>query len=558
MTSFASLTQFCSRPLSLGLPHAPLRRGCSQVSILALLAGVSAACVTGNGVTMSPGSTADAGATPPSKVDAGSWLADGSSIPAVDSGPDGGSSPGTEGGLGPDAGPIWPLNLDSAAIYSVFTPMYSDAGTLDAVTADLPRIRNLGFDVLYLLPVTPVGQATSATSAVGAHPTYDSPYCVHDYYAIDAALGTEASLESLVQSAHALGMYVVLDEVLNHTAWDNALLTAHPEFYLHSDGNPQNVASIEHAFTYLDVAQLDYATTTNGTTNGLAAYMTSMLTHALTTYDVDGFRFDAADDPYGNGRMITAGFWQSLRPALEAVKPGVLMLGEELDPDLANAPFDLDYGWILQGLYGIDGAAANGLAQVASGGDAAALQTAWTAEKTGYPGAMRHMTLLQDWDLDEDLVLYGGAPNAMAAAAFAFTIDGVPLLFNGEEVGNDRSGVNTHTVVDWSGPNAASFTAFYTSLLALRNGSSALQQGAVTWIGNTSASQVVSYTRSDSTATFLVTLNFSNAPVSGTVSAPSASAWTDVSPTGSPGGTTHPLPPAFSLAPYDFAVFRAD
>ena len=219
---------------------------------------------------------------------------------------------------------------------------------------------------------------------------------------------------------------------------------------------------------------------------------------------------------------------------------------------LADAPFELDYGWQLQGLYG-----AGGLQQVATGGNADLLAQAWQSQKNGYPAEMKHMTLLQDWDLDEDLNLYGGAANTMAAATFDFTIDGLPLLFNGEEVGNDKSGVNTHTAIDWNGPNAATFAPFYKSLLALRNANTALQQGSVAWIDNTAEAQVVSYVRSDASATFLVAINFSGATVVGTLSAPAAAGWTDVSPQGSPGGAAHAPPPAFSLKAYDFAVFRA-
>jgi glycosidase len=443
---------------------------------------------------------------------------------------------------GADGGPLGPIDLRSATIYSVYPPVYSQAGTLAAVTSDLQRIHDLGFDVLYLLPVTPLGQPT------GSHPAFGSPYCVHDYASVNPALGTEQDLKALVAAAHALGMHVILDEVLNHTAWDNLLVTTHPEYYLHSDGNPQNVASIVQAFTYADVAQLDYKTPTNG----LAKYMTDMLASWLRTYDVDGFRFDTADSPYGAGRMLPASFWQALRPQLEAVKPGVLMLGEEEDPDLAGAPFELDYGWHLQGLYGMAG-----LQQVANGGNAGLLQQTWTDQTTGYPAGMRHMTLLQDWDLEEDLKLYGGVANTLAAATFVFTIDGVPLLLDGEEVGNDKSGVNTHTLIDWSGPNAAAFAPFYKSLLALRNGNKALQQGAVAWISSSAPASVVSYTRSDASATFLVVINFSGAAVTGSVAAPATNGWTDVSPAGSPGGQAHTAPPALSLAAYDFAVFRA-
>ncbi len=268
---------------------------------------------------------------------------------------------------------------------------------------------------------------------------------------------------------------------------------------------------------------------------------------------MDGFRFDTADDPFGPGRLIPADFWQGLRPQLEAVKPGLLMLGEEEDPALADAPFELDYGWHLQGKYGN-----GGLSQVATGGAADLLQQAWQYGKTGWPAAMKHMTLLQDWDFDEDLKLYGGVPNTLAAATFNFTMDGVPLLFDGEEVGNDNSVFNSHAPIDWNSPNAAAFTSFYQSLLALRNGAPALQNGAVTWVTSSVPAHVVSYTRSDASATYLVVVNFSNAAVTGTVASPAASGWTDVSPVGSPGGTTHAAPPALSLKAYDFAVFRAN
>jgi cyclomaltodextrinase / maltogenic alpha-amylase / neopullulanase len=464
--------------------------------------------------------------------------------PAHDAGLDAASSQNGAPDLGAttDGGRLGPIALGSAAIYSVFPNLYSQAGTFAAVTQDLQRIHDLGFDVLYLSPVTPVGQAS------GSHPAYGSPYCVHDYMAINPAFGDAADLKLLVQTAHALGMYVILDEVLNHTAWDNPLITQHPEYYLHSDGNPQNVASIEQAFTYADVAQLDYKTPANG----LAAYMTNMLTYQIQTFDIDVFRFDTADAPYGAARMIPLGLWQALRQSLAQVKSGLLLLGEEEDPDLAIDPFALDYGWHLQGLYGM-----GGLRQVATGSDASLLQQAWSYEHTGWPAAMLHMTLLQDWDLEEDLKLYGGVANTMAAAVFTFTMDGVPLLFNGEEVGNDNSGVNTRAVIHWSSPNAAAFTPFYKSLVALRKSNPALQQGSVTWIANSAASSVASYTRTSANVTFLVAINFSDAAVTGTLAAPTANGWTDVTPAGSPSGTSHPVPPTLSLLAHDFAVFRA-
>jgi cyclomaltodextrinase / maltogenic alpha-amylase / neopullulanase len=445
-----------------------------------------------------------------------------------------------------DASALPPLDLSSAVIYSVYPAIFSAAGNLEGVTAQLPRIHDLGFNVLSVMPVTPIGQATAQ------HQTFNSPYCVHDFYGLNAAYGTPLDLTALVQAAHQLGIYVILDEELNQTSWDNELITEHPEYYVHSDKDPSNVASIEEAFTLADVAQLDYQTIPE---TGVQTYMTTMLEYWLTTYDIDGFRFLTADVPQGSP-MIPATFWQGLRPALEAVKPNILMWADEEDPALAGAPFELDYGWVLRGgQVGQTGGA--GLQQVANGADATELQQAWQAQVTGYAG-VRHTTLLQNWDLDEDLKVYGGVANTMAAATFNFTIDGVPMLWNGEEVANDASGPDTHTLIDWNAPNAATFTALYKSLLALRNAHTALQQGAVTWVTNNAPDQVVSYARSDSSGTLLVVINFSEAAVKGTVTPPAANGWTDLSPTGSPGGTTHVAPPNLSLQPYDFEVFRAD
>jgi glycosidase len=509
----------------------------------ALLLACAAASCGGSGDV--PGAAGDAAAD--AAVDGGGPR-DGSADAFAEASVDGSVAPAdaaaadaTDASPAKDAGSLPPLDLASAAIYGVYPSIFSAGGKLADVTAQLPRIHALGFDVVWLMPVTPVGQPT------GGHPASGSPYCVHDYTTVNPDYGTSADLVALVQAAHALGVRVILDEVLNHTAWDNPLVTQHPEYYLHSDGNPQNVASIEQAFTFADVAQLDYKSQ-----NGLAAYVTQMLSTWVTAYDLDGFRFDTADAPYGDGRMIPASFWLALQASLEGVKPGLLLLGEEQDPALADAPFQLDYGWTLQGQYG-----PGGLKQVANGADASLLQSAWTAQKAGEPATMQHMTLLQDWDMDADLSMYGGAAQTMAAATFDFTIDGVPLLFAGEEVGNDRSGDNTHTPIDWTGPNAATFGSFYASLLALRNGATALRRGAVTWVTSSAPSHVASFTRSDASATYLVLVNFAGSAVTGTVAAPAANGWTDVSPAGSPGGHAHPLPPSLSLAAYDFAVFEA-
>ena len=432
--------------------------------------------------------------------------------------------------------PSW---LNSAVIYGVNPEIFSTSG-FSGVTSQITRLKNLGVNVIWLMPIYPRGVA------VNGHPSFNSPYCIQNFQAVNPNFGTSADLTNLITTAHNNGMKVILDAVCNHTSWDNALITSHPEYYVHTDGNSTNVNSIAAVNGLSDVAQLNYGSSATVT------YMTNVLKWWITTYNVDGFRFDYADYPVGSGASMPKSFWTSLRPALESVKSDILMLGEEQDVNLATTPFEVDYGWNMYS-YGTLAALTHSL-------DATTLQYQWQWPYTinvAQPAGMKHMNIQDDWDLDRDVVKYGGNAQAMAAAAFDFTIDGIPLLYNGMEAANNNGGVNSHTQINWSGSAATTFATFYTRLLALRNGSAgALQQGGTTWVTNSAPSQVSSYYRGSSGNEYLVEINTAAGTVTGTLSPPGSGTWTDVTPPGAPGGTTHTAPPNFSLQGYDFAIFH--
>ncbi len=440
----------------------------------------------------------------------------------------------------PASSPAW---LNGALIYNIYPEIFSAGGNFAGISAQLPRLHELGVNVIWLMPISPIAQGNN-----NGHPNVGSPYAIRDHTAINPAYGDAAELKRLVASAHALGMKLILDMPLNHTSWDNPLLTRHPEFYLHSDGNPNNVASIQQAFSFTDVAQLNYQWRVGGVLQtGLQTYMTDMLKNWISEFDIDGFRFDMPDNPAGDNRMIPASFWQGLRPQLEAIKPGLLMLGEEQNKALSTTPFQLNYGWRLQ----------SELIKAALVGPAG-ISAAWKEQQDGWPAGSMHMTILQDWDLDSDLKLYGSSAGVMAAAAFNFTMNGVPLLWNGEEVGNTNGSNNTHALIDWTGANAKAFTALYAGLISLRQSNSALQQGSVTWLTTSKPNQVLAYERADANGEFLVLINFSTTAAEGSLtSLPAGSAsWTEQTPASAPFGASHVAPPKFKLAAYDFAIFR--
>lgn len=430
--------------------------------------------------------------------------------------------------------PLWPA---TSVIYTLYPEIFSPQGNFAGVTAQLPRLKALGVSDVWVMPVTPVGKP------IPGHGAFDSPYCVHDFYGINPAYGTEADLKTLIASAHRMGMRVLLDEVLNHTSWDNALITQHPEFYVHSDGNPNNPASIEQAFNYSDVAQLDYSNP------ALRAYMTQMLRYWITTYNVDGFRFDSANNPDGAARKIPADFWQQLGTDLRQTKPNVLMLGEEETPDLARKPFALDYAWRMYDPAG------HGALKDAANGDASRVQPAWQSQVTDFPTGMQHMSVQDDWDTPRDINSFGGKTGAQAVAVFNFTNTGIPLLYNGMEVGNAAGTTNPHAPIVWANGDP-SFTTFYHSLITLRHQNPALTQGVMTWLPNSLPKQLLSYTRAGGGSEFLITINPTGTPLSGKITATLGTGWKAVSVAGAEASASFSALPSVALPPRSFTVYR--
>ncbi len=438
---------------------------------------------------------------------------------------------------GPSAAdaPAWPAD---SVIYTLYPSIFSPQGDFAGVTAQLGRLKSLGVTDIWIMPVTPIGKAFNG------HPTVNSPYCVHDFYGVNPAYGTPADLHTLITKAHALRMRVLLDEVLNHTSWDNPLITQHPEYYVHSDNNPKNPNSVKMAFNYSDVAQLNYANP------GLRAYMTRMLRFWITQYKVDGFRFDSANNPDGPGRMIPADFWQGLGRSLRQTKPNVLLLEEGETPDLARKPFSLDYAWRMY-----DPGGHGALKSASNGGDASQVETAWQSQVSDFPVGMQHMSVQDDWDTPRDVNSFGGPEGALAVAAFNFTNTGVPLIYNGMEIGNAAGATNPHAPIQWNAVNPQ-FPKFYRQMIALRRRNPALTRGAMTWLANSAPHQVLTYVRTGAGRQFLVAVNLSSVPVKGTIAAPPGAKWKQAPIAGVPTAGASTAPPGMNLAPKGFAIFQ--
>ena len=429
-------------------------------------------------------------------------------------------------------------------IYNIYTPVFSSNGNLAAITHGLSRIAGLGFSTILIMPIHPMGVPFEDRPACG------SPYAVADYYGIDPALGKPSDFANLIGQAHALGLKVIMDVVLNHTAWNHPFVVQHPEYYVHKDSTKSSPRSISQAFDFDDVAQLDFKTGP-----AVKKYMLTMLVWWMRNYNVDGFRFDTADNPYGKDRMIPAETWTFIGNNLKAVNPRVILLGECCNPELSLRPFDMDYA-----NYSLQPAVANATKPQ----NASNLPKVFSQLQSAHPAGMLHTSIMQNWDMDLDLNMYGGPDGTLCAAVFNFSVEGVPMIFAGEEVGNDRGGHNTHTPVNWASFLASRFSAFYKSLGMLRRSHEALRKGETTWLTCGGGAGLIAFTRKREIEEFFIAINFSASAVGGTASTRkslfkkdklSSEGWTEVTPPGAACDVSHPAPPTIKLGPWDFAIF---
>ena len=197
--------------------------------------------------------------------------------------------------------------LNNEIVYQIFVRNYSLEGTFQKVKEDLPRIKDLGVDIIYLTPIHPIGE-------LNRKGTYGSPYSISNYFDITKDYGTLDDFKSLIDSIHELGMKIIIDMVFNHTSYDNVLVGTHPEYYFYKNGKLGNRVG-----EWSDIADLD---TTRYDTR---EYLLSVLKYWIKQ-GVDGFRFDVAS-------MIPLEFFKKAR---EELGTDIIFIGESIDPGFAS------------------------------------------------------------------------------------------------------------------------------------------------------------------------------------------------------------------------------
>lgn len=225
--------------------------------------------------------------------------------------------------------PEWAKN---ATIYEVNTRQFSVDGNFKAVEAQLPRLKEMGVDIVWFMPIYPISQKNKKGSL-------GSPYSVADFKAVNPAYGTIADFKALVNRAHALGLRVILDWIPNHTGWDHVWTKQHPDWYTRVNG--KMIAPIDPKTNkptdWDDVVDLDY------NNPAMRKGMIEAMQYWIKECDIDGYRCDVAG-------FVPNDFWAELRPQLDKIKT-VFMLSEwEDEPDQFKSCFNMNYGWAMHSM----------------------------------------------------------------------------------------------------------------------------------------------------------------------------------------------------------------
>jgi len=401
--------------------------------------------------------------------------------------------------------------VTGGVIYEIFPRVFSPEGTFNGITARLDRLHDLGVNILWLMPIHPLGQERKKG-------TLGSPYAVRDYYAINPEYGTREDFKRLVAEAHKRGMKVIIDVVANHTSWDSVMMKQ-PAFYTRNAAG--KIVAPDPGWS--DVADLNYENPQ------LRAYMLDMLKFWLREYDLDGFRCDVS-------WLVPTDFWETARTELEKIKPDIIILSESNEPEHMLKAFDLNYAWPFF----------HAINDVVRGQQPAThLRATWEMERARNPrGALRlHFSDNHD---ERRAIARLGERGAWAASVLTFTMDGVPLLYNGMEVGDTMESGDPALFerfpIFWPiVKRNPALPDFYKQLITFRRAHPALQQGALEWLRNSDEARVVTYRRRAGDEEFLIAINFSPRPFVGFVEVDGA-AFADVTP------DMHPPLPANATA----------
>ncbi|GAC13560.1 alpha-amylase family glycosyl hydrolase [Aliiglaciecola lipolytica] len=371
-----------------------------------------------------------------------------------------------------------------AVIYQINTRQFTTLGTFNAAQSHFPRLKTLGVDILWIMPIHPIGEKNRKG-------TLGSPYAVKDYMAVNPEFGDLTAFQDFVSTAHSFGFKVIIDWVCNHSAWDNPLVASHPDWYARDykgDFTPTPW------WDWDDVIDFDYSQ------KALREYMAMAMRYWVEVADIDGFRCDVAG-------FVPNDFWSNVRADLDAIKP-VFMLAEWESKDLHQNAFDMTYAWswneIMHDI-------------TCNGQRISKLFKYYSWNEKSYPAEAHRMTFVSNHDKNAwDGTQFEQFKEGLEAAIVLSVIgEGMPLIHNGQEAGETkRLAFFEKDPIHWQ---AHYIGDLYEKLIALKKSHTALhnaQWGArMIHVPNNQPTRVFSFVRRDSNSQIFVVLNLSDIPL---------------------------------------------
>ncbi len=376
----------------------------------------------------------------------------------------------------------------SANIYEVNIRQYTPEGTFNAFREDLPRLQEMGVDILWLMPIHPIGEK-NRKGELGSY------YSIKDYRGINPNFGTLDDFKALVEETHERGMKLIIDWVPNHTAWDHPWVTEHPEYY-----SKDSTGAITYEADWTDIALLNYEN------KELWPKMIDAMRYWINETDIDGFRVDHAS------HEIPMAFWEQAVPEIDGEKEGLFWLAEWDDPKL-HPVFDASYPW---GYFHMTTEVAAGEALLS------AIDEYINEETERFPEHAYRMYFTSNHDENSwngtDEELFGD--NFLNFAVLAATIDGMPLVYNGQESGLDKQlEFFRKDTIEWK---EYEYQDFYSTLFELKDRNEALWNGQYggdfVRVYNDQPGSVYSYKRIKNGSEVFVILNFGGAAIEATFS----------------------------------------
>jgi glycosidase len=374
--------------------------------------------------------------------------------------------------------------LNRSVIYQVWMRSFTPEGTLAATATHLPYIADLGATIVYLSPLNVHGYP----SVFGP----STPYEIKDYDVIDPEYGTEGDLKSLTEQAHKLGLKVIMDIVYAHSANDNVLLNR-PGFYQRTPDGKLIMSRWKTPMPDFKSPQVH-------------EYFRNNMLHYVRDVGVDGFRADVAGG-------VPADFWEEARAAMDKVNPNVIMLAEADVPEHQLKAYDISYNFPYYAAL---------TAVVVNGESAERIHQQWEKNKANFPRGARFLHLNDNHDRNRADVVFGEKAT-LATTVLNFTLDGIPFLYNGQEVGDTTAPQQqSHVAIRWDiwKPEGQRRTSIagrqnarlrtYKQIVQMRKEEAALTAGELAWVNNSNPDGVVSFVRKKGNEEILVLVNLTN------------------------------------------------